>query len=47
MTFLEFLKIKKKIDTDGKNVFDFMDEYYDEYLIYLKQTKDGCGPKGN
>ena len=31
MTFKGFLKIKKGIDTDGRNVFEFMDEYYDEY----------------
>ncbi len=45
MTFLEFLKIKKGIDMEGKNMFEFMDDYYDEYLMYLRGVKDGCGPK--
>ena len=45
MSFLEWLKIKKGIDTTDKNVFDFMDEYYDEYMLFLKGTKDGCSPK--
>lgn len=45
MTFLEFLKIKKGIETDGKKMFEFMDDYYDEYLLYLRGVKDGCGPK--
>ncbi|MCC6502362.1 MAG: hypothetical protein IT362_04410 [Deltaproteobacteria bacterium] len=45
MTFKEFLKIKKGIDTDGKDVFEFMDDYYDEYMAFLRSTKDGCGPK--
>lgn len=43
MTFLEYLKLKKGIETDGKNVFEFMDEYYDEYLAFLRGVKDGCG----
>lgn len=42
MTFIEYLKIKKGIDTEGKNAFDFMDEYYDEYMEYLRGVKDGC-----
>ena len=45
MTFLEFLKIKKGIDTDGKQMFEFMYDYYDEYLLYLRGVKEGCGPK--
>lgn len=45
MTFKEFLKIKKGLDTEGKNVFEFMDDYYDEYMDFLKGVKDGCGPK--
>lgn len=45
MTFKEFLKIKKGIDTDSKNVFEFMDDYYDEYQDFLRGIKDGCGPK--
>lgn len=45
MTFKEFLKIKKGIDTDSRNVFEFMDDYYDEYLAFLRGIKDGCGPK--
>ncbi|GMR05264.1 MAG: hypothetical protein BMS9Abin24_064 [Thermodesulfobacteriota bacterium] len=42
MTFMEYLKVKKKIDTEGKQPFEFMDEYYDEYLDYLRGMKDGC-----
>jgi len=42
MTFKEFLKTKKSIDTEGKNVFEFMDDHYDEYMDYLKNLKDGC-----
>lgn len=45
MTFKEFLKIKKGIDTTDRNVFEFMDDYYDEYMAYLRGVKDGCGPK--
>lgn len=45
VTFLEFLKQKKGINTDGKNMFEFMDDYYDEYLSFLRGVKDGCGPK--
>lgn len=44
MTFLQYLKIKKKIDTESEDLDDLMDEYYDEYLDYLKGVKDGCGP---
>ncbi len=44
MTFLEFLKRKKGIDMEGKEIFEFMDEYYDEYLAFLRGDKDGCGP---
>ncbi|MEK6791112.1 MAG: hypothetical protein AABY45_05355 [Deltaproteobacteria bacterium] len=43
MTFLEFLKVKKNINMDGKQIFEFMDDYYDEYLAFLKGVKDGCG----
>ncbi len=43
MTFLEFLKVKKGIATDGKHISEFMDDYYDEYLAFLKGVKDGCG----
>jgi len=45
MSFLDWLKVKKGIDTEGKTIADFMDDYYDEYLIFLKGTKDGCSPK--
>lgn len=45
MTFKEFLKIKKEIEVDDKNIFEYMDDYYDEYMMYLKGVKDGCGPK--
>ncbi|MBI5894343.1 MAG: hypothetical protein HZB79_12010 [Deltaproteobacteria bacterium] len=42
MTFKEFLKQKKNIDTDKVNPMDFMDEYYDEYRQFLSGVKDGC-----
>ncbi len=54
MTFKEFLKQKKGIDTSPRQILsgaskvdpmDFMDEYYDEYIEYLSKVKDGCGPK--
>ncbi|MBI5810725.1 MAG: hypothetical protein HZB21_06020 [Deltaproteobacteria bacterium] len=45
MTFTQFLKVKKGIDPDGKDLDDLMDEYYDEYTGYLREVKDGCGPK--
>ncbi|MFQ5441369.1 MAG: hypothetical protein ACE5EB_01440 [Thermodesulfobacteriota bacterium] len=44
MTFLQFLKIKKEIETEGKDLGDLMDEYYEEYTEFLKGVKDGCGP---
>ena len=45
MTFKEFLKQKKEVDTTKVNPMDFMDEYYDEYIEYLAKVKDGCNPK--
>ena len=45
MTFKEFLKQKKGIDTSRVDPMDFMDEYYDEYTEYLASLKDGCNPK--
>lgn len=42
MTFKEYLKIKKNIDMEGKEVFEFMDDYYDEYMAFLRGVKDGC-----
>lgn len=45
MTFLEWLKIKKSIDPQGKDMDGLMDEHYDEYMEYLMGVKDGCGPK--
>ncbi|MDP2682350.1 MAG: hypothetical protein Q8P28_06025 [Deltaproteobacteria bacterium] len=45
MTFKEFLKQKKGIDTSNVDPMDFMDEYYDEYTEYLSNVKDGCGPQ--
>ncbi|MEE9613657.1 MAG: hypothetical protein V3W31_01735 [Thermodesulfobacteriota bacterium] len=43
MTFLEFVKIKKGIDPEGKDTGELMDEYYDEYTEFLMGVKDGCG----
>lgn len=45
MTFKEFLKQKKGIDTTAIDTMEFMDEYYDEYTAYLSNVKDGCSPK--
>lgn len=45
MTFLEYLKQKKGIDTDKAELMELMDEYYEEYREYLAQIKDGCRPK--
>lgn len=44
MTFTQYIKIKKGIDPEEKDLSDLMDEYYDEYMEYLKGVKDGCGP---
>ncbi|MBI3753510.1 MAG: hypothetical protein HY266_05610 [Deltaproteobacteria bacterium] len=45
MTFLEYLKQKKRIDTNKAELMELMDQYYEEYREYLAQIKDGCGPK--
>ncbi len=45
MTFIQFLKIKKGIDPEGKDLNELMNEYYDEYTSFLMGTKDGCSPK--
>ncbi len=45
MTFLEYLRVKKGLDTDSMDFNDLMDEYYEEYVEYLQGVKDGCGPK--
>lgn len=45
MTFIDYLKLKKGVDTDKVDPMDLMDEYYDEYKEYLLKTKDGCSPK--
>ncbi len=44
MTFTQYLKAKKGIDPDSKEMSDLMDEYYDDYMEYLSKLKDGCGP---
>ncbi len=43
MTFMEFLKVKKDIDPEGKNLADLMDDYYEEYQEFLMGIKEGCG----
>ncbi len=43
MTFIEFLKKRKKIDPEGKDLDELMDEYYDEYIAFMRTLKDGCG----
>lgn len=45
MTFAQYLKIKKNIDPDGKDMMELTDDYYDEYLEFMRGVKDGCGPK--
>ncbi len=44
MTFVQFLKVKKEIDTDGQDLDELMDEHYGEYNAYMMSLKDGCGP---
>ncbi|HLC18895.1 MAG TPA: hypothetical protein VJM57_07780 [Thermodesulfobacteriota bacterium] len=44
MTFIQYLKVKKGMETDEKDLMELMDEYYDEYMEYLKGVKEGCGP---
>ncbi len=46
MTFLEYLRVKKGIDTADREMDSLMDEYYDEYIEYLRGVKDGCGSDG-
>ncbi|MBI3399258.1 MAG: hypothetical protein HY265_05800 [Deltaproteobacteria bacterium] len=45
MTFKEYLKQKKGIDTSKVDPLDFVEEYYDEYIEYLVNIKDGCSSK--
>lgn len=45
MTFLQYVKQKKGVDPEGKDLNELMNEYYDDYLMYLRGVKDGCGPK--
>ena len=42
MTFKEFLKQKKDIDWEGKDLADLMDEHYEEYTEFMGKQKDGC-----
>ena len=44
MTFNEYLKVKKEIDPAQRDLSDLTEEYYDEYLEYLRGVKEGCGP---
>ncbi len=43
MTFIEFLEKRKKIDLEDKDLDELMDEYYDEYIAFMRGLKDGCG----
>lgn len=48
MTFMQYLKIKKGVDTEGKDLMDLMEEYeeyYEEYMQHLRGIKDGCSTK--
>ena len=45
MTFIEFLKQQKGIDTSKADPMELMDEYYEEYREYLSKVKDGCSSK--
>ena len=45
MTFNQYLKVKKGLNPEGKDLTELMDEYYDEYQEYLNGLKDGCGPE--
>jgi hypothetical protein len=42
MTFIEFLKIKKKIDITEHDMDELMSEHYDEYTELLMTLKEGC-----
>jgi hypothetical protein len=43
VTFLEFLKTRKKIDITEKDLQELMEEHYEEYREFLMKIKDGCG----
>ena len=45
MTFIEFLKQQKGIDTSNADPMEPMNEYYEEYREYLSKVKDGCSSK--
>ncbi len=46
MTFIEYLKLKKNIaDPESQDLNDLMDDYYDDYMMYLKGVKEGCSTK--
>lgn len=42
MTFIEFLKIKKKVDPEVRDMDELMNDYYDEYTEFLMTLKEGC-----
>lgn len=45
MTFIEFLKVKKDIDPEARDMDELMAEHYDEYTDYLMHLKEGCDPE--
>ncbi len=47
MTFTQYLKAKKDVDPDSREMSDLMDEYYDDYMEFLRGLKDGCGPNSS
>ncbi len=42
MTFIEFLKIKKKIIIEEHDMDELMIDHYDEYTEFLMTLKEGC-----
>jgi hypothetical protein len=42
MTFIEFIKIKKKLDPAEHDLDELMNDHYDEYTEFLMTLKEGC-----
>ncbi|MCK4739564.1 MAG: hypothetical protein KAT46_06415 [Deltaproteobacteria bacterium] len=43
MTFVEFIKRKKKLEPAEHDLDELMEKYYEEYQELLSKIKDGCG----
>ncbi|MFZ3072194.1 MAG: hypothetical protein WA162_03005 [Thermodesulfobacteriota bacterium] len=46
MTFTEFLKRKKGVDSEGADLNELMEKYYDEYTEFMRKLKDGGCEQG-